>query len=120
MKEVNITDLKSLLNITTPADIKSFAINDVYEDDHQQCAELEINGVYVEFMWYDNVGFIEYWDESKKAFNALRDAIAAYVNQRVESMANDGECDEQEAEALLADCNRYFEARRAEYAAARK
>jgi len=118
--KVTINDLKKLTEITTPADIKSFEVRDVYEDDHQQCAEVTINGIDVEFMWYDSIGFIEYWDESKKAFKDLRDAITASVQQRAETLHEDGECSDEDFDEVYGKCQRYFEAQRAEYVAARK
>ena len=120
MKEINYSDLKSLFNIQTPADIKSFEVRDEYEDDHQQCAEVTINGIDCEFMWYDSVGFIHYWEESNKAFNELRRAIAVFVQQKVEELHEDGKCTDEEFAELNLECNLFFDALRAEYAAARK
>lgn len=66
---------QQLLNIKSPSDIKSFEVVDIYEDDNAQCADVIINGIPIEFLWYDNVGFVSYWNESKKAFDALLEAI---------------------------------------------
>jgi len=118
--KVTINDLQKLTEITTPADIKSFEVRDVYEDDHQQCAEVTINGIDVEFMWFDNVGFIEYWDESKKAFKDLRNAITAFVQQRAETLHDDGDCTLEEFNDVYDKAERYFESLHAEYVAARK
>lgn len=67
--------IKKLLAIKKPSDIKSFKILNMYEDDHLDCAECKINNVRIDFMWRDSVGFVEYWDESKKAFSDLKSAI---------------------------------------------
>jgi len=66
---------QQLLNIKSPSDIKSFEVVDIYEDDNAQCADVIINGIPIEFLWYDEVGFVSYWNESKKAFDALLEAI---------------------------------------------
>ena len=76
--------IATLLSIAKPADITSFIINDVYEDDHQMCADVTINGVNVEFLWHDNVGFIEYWSESPKAMKSLVGAIKGAVNMSLD------------------------------------
>lgn len=78
--------IANLLSIKQPSDITSFVIEDIYEDDHQMCADVVINGVRVEFLWYDNVGFVEYWGESKKAFDKLVGAIKAAVNMAIEDV----------------------------------
>ena len=66
---------QQLLNIKSPSDIKSFEVTDIYEDDNAQCADVIINGIPIEFLWSDNVGFVSYWNESKKAFDTLLEAI---------------------------------------------
>jgi hypothetical protein len=109
MKEIKYSDLKSLFNIQTPADIKSFEIIDEYEDDHQQCAEVTINGINCDFMWHDSVGFIHYWGESKKAFKKLKGGIVAYVQQQVEALHEDGGCTEDECNELYNACEDYFD-----------
>jgi hypothetical protein len=120
MKEINYSDLWSLFRINTREDIKSFEVRDEYEDDHQQCAEVTINGIDCEFMWFDSVGFIHYWEESKKAFNELHIAIAVYVQRKVEELHEDGKCTDEEFAELNLECDLFFDALRAEYAAARK
>jgi hypothetical protein len=67
--------LTPLLEIKKPEDIKSFAIESIEEDDNALCAECKINGIDIEFLWYDTLGFLEYWNESKKAFKELQEAI---------------------------------------------
>lgn len=120
MKEINYSDLWSLFRINTREDIKSFEVRDEYEDDHQQCAEVTINGIDCEFMWYDSVGFIHYWEESNKAFNELQSGIVAYVQQQVEALHEDGKCTDEEFAELNLECDLFFDALREEYAAARK
>lgn len=120
MKENKFINLKKLTEINTADDIESFYVRDEYEDDHQQCAEVTINGIDCEFMWFDSVDFIHYWDESKKAFNALKSGIMSYVQQQVERLHKDGECSDEEFKELNDKCDRYFDALRAEWAAARK
>ncbi len=120
MKENKFINLKKLTEINTAADIKSFEVRDEYEDDHQQCAEVTINGIDCEFMWYDNVGFIHYWDESNKAFDALKQAIMAFAQQHVEALHEDGECSSEECKELYDKCQRFFDERIAELVGARK
>lgn len=120
MKKINYSDLWSLFRINTREDIKSFEVRYEYEDDHQQCAEVTINGIDCEFMWFDSVGFIHYWEDSNKAFNTLKSGIMSYVQQQVERLHEDGECSDEEFEELNDKCDRYFDALRAEWAAARK
>ena len=79
-----MNNITSLLNIKNKKDIKSFEVTAIYEDDHQQCAECIINGIAVEFLWYDNVGFVDYWNESKKAFNDLKEAIKHSIPGRAD------------------------------------
>ena len=64
-----------LLNIETRSDVKSLEVLKIYEDDHLQCADVIINDVPVQFLWYDDIGFLEYWDESDRAFKALKDSL---------------------------------------------
>ena len=47
-----------LENIKSREDIKSFNIKRIFEDDHLICVELEINDVDIEFLYYDDIGFI--------------------------------------------------------------
>ena len=72
-------NVKDLLKIKTCEDIKALVIEDEYEDDHLQCADVIINGVPIEFNWYDNLGFLLYWDESPRAFEDLLNAIETSV-----------------------------------------
>jgi len=84
---MTIEQIKNLLSIATPADITSFVINDVYIDDHQQCVDVVINGVPLEFLWYDDIGFTKYWSESKNAMNELVGAIHGAVQMKLEDVA---------------------------------
>jgi hypothetical protein len=121
MKENKFINLKKLTEINTAADIKSFEVRDEYEDDHQQCAEVTINGIDCEFMWYEaNVGFIHYWDESNRAFKSLKQAIMAFAQQHVEALHEDGECSYEEFKELYDKCWCFFDERIAELVEARK
>jgi hypothetical protein len=75
----------ALLSIKLPTDIKELVILEEYVDDHQQCAETTINGIRVDFMWYDNLSFLYYATESAKAFTALLNAIKHSVEVSIES-----------------------------------
>lgn len=99
--------IKTLLEINQPSDIKSFTISSIYEDDHQQCAEVIINGVPLEFLWYDNVGFVEYWEESPKAFGKLRGAIKVAVQMWLENI--DEEDWSEQHKIWLTEIEAYFE-----------
>lgn len=67
--------IKSLLQIKSVDDIESLKVTGEYTDDHQQCAYVEINGFEVEFLWYDELGFLYYYKESPKAAAKLIQAI---------------------------------------------
>lgn len=60
-------DIETLMRIKSADDVASVEVELYYEDDHQQCANVRINGAYIEFLWYDNLGFLEYWQDSAKA-----------------------------------------------------
>ena len=70
--------------IKTREDITSLVVTDEYEDDHLQCADVTINGLDFQFMCYDNLGFLEYWNDSDKAFEVLKDAIRYQVDMMIE------------------------------------
>jgi len=99
--DMKIDQIKTLLSIATPSDITSFVINDIYVDDHAQCADVVINGVPIEFLWYDNVGFVEYWNESKKAFDKLINAINTAVVMTLEDIDDSDWTDEHDALLLV-------------------
>lgn len=99
--------IATLLSIAIPTDITSFIINDVYEDDHQMCADVTINGVNVEFLWHDNVGFIEYWYESPKAMKALVGAIKSAVYMALDERGH-GSADEAQRAAWREEIEAYF------------
>lgn len=86
--------IKQLAQIKTINDIKSLNIIDQYEDDHQQCADVEINGIDVEFLWFDNLGFLEYYEESAKAAAKLLNAIQYIVYTSIEQF-NASEMDDE-------------------------
>ena len=83
---MTIDQIKNLLFIATPADITSFVVEDIYEDDHAQCADVVINGAPLEFLWYEDLGFINYWTESKKAMSELVSAIYAAVQMKLDDV----------------------------------
>ena len=76
--------IAAVISIREPSDITSFKVENVYEDDHAMCADVVINGTPLEFLWYDNVGFIEYWKESPKAMNHLVSAIMAAIQMKLD------------------------------------
>ena len=76
--------IAAVISIREPSDITSFVVNDVYEDDHLMCADVTINGTPLEFLWYDNIGFIEYWAESPKAMKHLVSAIMAAIQMKLD------------------------------------
>lgn len=78
--------IAAVISIREPSDITSFVIKSVYEDDHAQCADVVINGTRLEFLWYDNIGFIEYWSESPKAMSHLVNAIMAAVQMKLDDV----------------------------------
>ena len=78
--------IKQLAQIKTIQDIKSLDITNEYVDDHEQCADVEINGIAVEFLWYDNLGFLEYYDESAKAAAKLLKSIRFIVFDAIEEL----------------------------------
>ena len=68
---MTIKDIETLMKIQTIADIKTVEVMEYYEDDHQQCATAQVNGAEIEFLWHDNLGFLEYWNDSAKAADDL-------------------------------------------------
>ena len=81
--------IEALLQIKSAEDIKSVIIEDEYEDDHQQCALVKINGIKMEMMWYDELGFLQYWNESPKALKRLIKAIQHCCLVAMENMSDD-------------------------------
>jgi len=73
MKEKQI---KALLAIKTPQDVKQFQVIREFFDDKEQCVEVAINGVKVEFMWKKDINFVYAWQNCNKSFNKMRNAIA--------------------------------------------
>lgn len=81
-------DIETLMKIKTADDIKTVEVLNYFTDDHQQCATVEVNGAKIEFLWYDNLGFLEYWKDSAKAAKDLVDNIkhmlyAFCIEQRI-------------------------------------
>ena len=66
--------------IKTKEDIHTFQINKIYEDDHLTCVDLEINGVNVNFNYYDDIGFLYLWKYEEDSFNKLLGAIEVYYD----------------------------------------
>lgn len=87
--------IKALLSIKSIDDIKSLDITNEYTDDHSQCAEVEINGIAVEFLWYDELGFLQYYDESPRAAAKLLKSIRHSVMMAL------GEMSEQDFDAEM-------------------
>lgn len=67
-------------SIKTREDIKSFNIKKVFEDDHLICVELEINNVDIEFLYYDDIGFIYRWEFLDEDFDKLLRSIESYYD----------------------------------------
>ena len=82
-------EINALLQIKSAKDIKSVVIENEYEDDHQQCADVKINGIDVEMLWYDELGFLHYWNESPKALKRLIKAIQHCCFVAMENMSDD-------------------------------
>jgi len=64
-----------LSKIQKREDIKSFKIIEQLIDDNLQCAVVEINGIEIEFNYYDDLGFLTYYHDSDTAFNDLKESI---------------------------------------------
>ena len=95
-------EIKALLQIKSAKDIKSVIIEDEYEDDHQQCAMVKINGIEMEMMWYDELGFLHYWNESPKAFKRLIKAIQHCCLEAMENMSDSEFAEVQHLHAEIA------------------
>jgi hypothetical protein len=81
--------IKALLSIKSIDDIKSLDITHEYTDDHQPCAEVQINGIAVEFLWYDDLGFLQYYDESPKAAAKLLQSIKFVAFAALEELSDE-------------------------------
>jgi len=80
-----VDQLKMLKStIKKQKDIEVFIIENQYEDDHLQCCDVHINGINVSFNYYDDLGFIHYWNDSKKAFKDLMTAIDTCISMEEE------------------------------------
>lgn len=73
MKEKQI---KALLAIQAPQDIKQFEVIREFYDDKEDCVEVNINGITVEFMWKKDIDFVYQWQTCTKSFRKMRNAIA--------------------------------------------
>lgn len=67
MKAPTLSDIKQLIKIETADDIQSVEIVDDFIDDGQQCAVAEINGATIEFLWHDDLKFLQEWQTFKGA-----------------------------------------------------
>ncbi len=67
-------------SIKTREDIKSFNIKRIFEDDHLICVELEINDVDIEFLYFDDIGFIYNWEFLDEGFDKLLRSIESYYD----------------------------------------
>lgn len=70
-----IGELNQLLKIKKQSDIKSLNIIEFFTNDNLQCADVKINGIPITFSFYDELGFLYYYKDSKKAFKHLTSAI---------------------------------------------
>lgn len=71
--------IKELLKIKERKDIKSLEMIHQYEDDHLQCCDCKINDIEISFNYYDDLGFLYYYEDSNEAFNDLLEAIKCSV-----------------------------------------
>jgi hypothetical protein len=69
-----------LENIKNREDIKSFNIKRIFEDDHLICVELEINDVDIEFLYFDDIGFLYNWEFLDRSFKVLLESIESYYD----------------------------------------
>jgi len=90
-RDVRRDDIKSLLKIKKPSDIKSLEVLEGWIDDNLQCAKVSINGIEIEFSYYDNLGFLEYWNDSKKAFKTLLEEIDNIADRELEMLREEEE-----------------------------
>ena len=74
MKEKQI---KALMAIKTPQDVKQFEVVREFFDDKEECVEVKINGIAVEFMWKKDINFVYEWQNCNKSFKKMRNAINA-------------------------------------------
>lgn len=80
-----LNNLKQLFELgKTEGEIKDVKVIDTYVDDSLLCAEVEINGIQIEFLYYDKLGFLDYWEESEKALNDLKRSLMNAVFCRTE------------------------------------
>lgn len=68
--------IQALLAIKTPQDIKQFQVIREFFDDKEECVEVAINGIKVEFMWKKDINFVYAWQNCNKSFKQLRNAVA--------------------------------------------
>ena len=73
-----------LENIKNREDIKSFNIKRIFEDDHLICVELEINDVDIEFLYFDDIGFLYNWEFLDRSFKVLLESIECYYDIKLD------------------------------------
>ena len=66
-----IEDMKKSLRNVEENGIVFIQPIESFVDDNLQCRVVNINSVKFEFMWYDDVGFLEYASESEAAKKTL-------------------------------------------------
>ena len=98
---MNKQQIKALLAIKSIDDIKTLDVINEYEDDHQPCADVEINGIAVEFLWYDNLGFLQYYDESPKAAAKLLKSIQYIAFAALEELSDEWDEEMQQMHSEL-------------------
>lgn len=75
-----LNNLKQLFELGKPeGEIKEVKVIDMYVDDSLLCAEVDINGISIEFLYYDSLGFLDYWSDSEQALNDLKRSIRSAV-----------------------------------------
>ena len=98
---MNKQQIKALLAIKSIDDIKTLDVINEYEDDHQPCADVEINGIAVEFLWFDNLGFLQYYDESPKAAAKLLKSIRYIAFAALEELSDEWDEEMQQMHSEL-------------------
>lgn len=84
-KKCRKCELNELLKIQKVEDIKSVELIKDYMDDNLICRTYKINGIIIEFNYYDDLGFMDYYTDSKKAFNNLLEALKNSVEISMET-----------------------------------
>lgn len=80
-KQDVVNDYETLLQITTPQDIKSLEIINTYYDDHELCIVAKVNTISVELTYVEDVGYFKYTD-SDIAFKQLLKDIKLFIHHK--------------------------------------